>query len=80
MVISTCVDRFTRWPEAFPIKDITAETVTKMLVSGWISQFGVPSIIVTDRDSQFESHLWTQLHQFFGIHRQRTTAYQPAAW
>ena len=37
-----------------------------------------PSTIVTDRGSQFESHLWSQLSQLLGIHRQRTTAYHPA--
>ena len=75
----TCVDRFTRWPEAFPLMDITAESVARAFVLGWIARFGVPSTVITDRGRQFESNLWSQLNQLFGIHKQRTTAYHPAA-
>ena len=75
----TCVDRFTRWPEAFPLRDISAATVAQTLVSGWIARFGVPSTITTDRGGQFESSLWTHLRTLLGTARTRTTSYHPQA-
>ncbi|BHF83514.1 hypothetical protein SprV_0902665700 [Sparganum proliferum] len=50
----TCVDRFTRWPEAIPLPDIAAPTVVKAFLSRWVAIFGAPSTITTDCGAQFE--------------------------
>ncbi|KAL0859981.1 hypothetical protein ABMA27_010296 [Loxostege sticticalis] len=70
----TAVDRFSRWPEAIPITDITAETVAKAFIEVRIARFGCPTIIVTDRGRQFESALFTYLSQRIGFQHRRTTA------
>ncbi|BHF75000.1 hypothetical protein SprV_0501809300 [Sparganum proliferum] len=75
----TCVDHYTRWPEAIPLPNVQAETIVKAFVSRWVAIFGAPSMITTDRGAQFESTLFQTLLNFFGCTRIRTTAYNPAA-
>ena len=75
----TVVDRFSRWPAAFPIPNINAETVIDTLTHGWICAYGVPEVITTDRGSQFSSQVFTQLLKTWGIRHIMTTAYHPEA-
>lgn len=75
----TVIDRFSRWPEAIPLQNITAETCAAALVSGWIARFGCPARVTTDRGRQFESQLFKSLAVMVGARHLRTTAYHPAA-
>ena len=77
--ILTCVDRFTRWPEATPLADICTDTVARAFIDTWISRFGVPLSLTSDRGSQFESIVWGKVMTLLGIRRFRTASYHPQA-
>lgn len=75
----TAVDRYTRWPEVWPMSGISAEEVASTFISGWIARFGVPTVITTDQGRQFESDLFRRLLQCCATERTRTTSYHPCA-
>lgn len=75
----TAVDRYTRWCEAYPMPDQTAQTVVDTFYSHWVSRFGVPDQITTDQGRQFESELFHLFSKILGSHKLRTTAYHPSS-
>lgn len=75
----TIIDRCTSWPEAVPVREITAEVVARALYENWIVRYGCPLRISTDQGRQFESLLFTSLMKKFGVTRIRTTAFHPQA-
>lgn len=75
--VLTIIDRFTRWPEAFPMPDMTANTIANTFVTEYIARFGVPDFITTDQGRQFESKLFKELVQILGVCRIRSSPYHP---
>ena len=75
----TMIDRTTRWPEAVPISDTTAETVVQSFLDNWISRYGVPVTVTSDRGAQSTSELWRRMLSRFGISVASTTSYHPQA-
>ena len=75
----TMVDRTTRWCEIVPLSDTSTVNCANALFSGWISRFGVPSSITSDRGSQFSGSIWSSMCQVLGINHSMTTAFHPQA-
>lgn len=71
----TCIDQFTRFLIAVPIANITVKTVAKVFMKIWVTIFGTPITIATDRGVQSESELFNSLAKFQGSNRICCTAY-----
>jgi len=76
--ILTVMDNFTKWAEAIPLRNHTASTVARVLMANVFSRFGMPLQLLSDRGPEFESELFTELCNWMGIDKVRTTAYHPA--
>ena len=64
------------------LRDLPAPKATDELrrfLHGWIAHFGTPSVITSDRGSQFVSELWQHFSTLLGIKLHPTTAYHPQA-
>jgi hypothetical protein len=65
--------------EAVPVADTSAATCAAPLFSGWISRYGVPHVLTSDRGPQFVSEVWATVCQQLEICHKTTTAYHPQA-
>ena len=77
--IFTIIDRTTRWPEAIPLQGTSTIDCARALIVAWISRFGVPLDITSDRGAQFTSALWSTISQQLGCELHHTIAYHPQA-
>ena len=66
---------FTRYMMAFITKDQKAKTVMQILYEQFISVFGMPAKLLSDKGMNFTSALVEELCSAFGIQKCRTTAY-----
>ena len=65
--------------KAIPLKEMSASTCSQVFFSHWVSRFGVPATVTSDRGTQFTSDTWQQLCKRLGCRHVTTTAYYPQA-
>ncbi|XP_061920399.1 uncharacterized protein LOC133661276 [Entelurus aequoreus] len=70
------VDYATRYPEAVPLRSISAKSVAQALFQV-ISRVGIPKEILTDQGTSFMSRTLKELYGLLGIKSIRTSVYHP---
>ncbi|GFO12379.1 Pol polyprotein [Plakobranchus ocellatus] len=75
--IGGVLEQTSRWPEVIPLSGISSTDCAKALIRNWISRFGVPLDVTSDRETQFTSTLWGEIANQLGVQLHRTTAYHP---
>ena len=75
--ILVMVDYFTKWCEAAPLKRTDAHTVARVIFDTWISRWGAPIQLHSDRGSNFESLIVSEMCSILKIRKTRTTPYHP---
>ena len=73
------IDQFTRWLEAYPLPDQTAEQVARVVVDQFIARFGSPLYIHSDQGRNFGSDLFGSVCELLDIVKTRTTPTHPAS-
>ena len=71
------VDSFSKWMEAYPIPNIEAKTVAERLVLEFISRFGVPLQIKSDRGRQFDCELFKEMCILLDVEHRMSTPFHP---
>ena len=70
------MDYATKWPEAFPLKNTSTETLLDCLVE-MTARLGIPEEVLSDNGSNFVSKTMHQFCQLTGIYQIKTSPYHP---
>ncbi|MDY6929837.1 MAG: RNase H-like domain-containing protein [Pseudomonadota bacterium] len=77
-MILTVTDHFTRWVEAFPLREATAANIARCVVE-FVCRFGMPLELHSDQGKNVDGHLIREVCELLGIRKTHTTAYHPSS-
>ena len=65
----TAVDHFSKWADAFPIRNQEARTVAQVLMDKVFCYLGMPLQILSDQGTNFQSELFKELCEMMNIEK-----------
>ena len=71
------IDNFSRFVSLIPLKQATGVDVAKALYKRWITVFGSPESIHSDRGTEFENEVIRDLCTLFNIRKSKSSPYYP---
>ena len=74
-----CIDHFTSWVEAAPMKTITAKEVIEVFFKLIISRHSCPETILTDQGRQLVGNVFQGLCDLFNIEKRQVSAWHQQA-
>ena len=70
------LDHTTRFVDALPMAEATANSCGQAFVAHWVSRFGLPDKATSDHGNTFIAQMWTHLHESLGT----LVDYTPIYW
>ena len=77
--ILTFIDHYTKYVEAFPIPDQSAQTCARVYATEILTRHGTGSKLITDQGTAFMSVFFNETCKALGIRRAHTTPYHPSS-
>jgi hypothetical protein len=70
--ILTICDCFTKWIEAFAMKDQESITIMEVLVDQFVCRFGTPMQLHSDQGTNFQSNAFNEMCDYLSIDKSKT--------
>ena len=70
-------DYLTKWAEVFPLPEVTAPTVAKILVEEIVCRFSCPRSLLSDQGTNFTSKIVREVCRLLEVKKLQTTIYHP---
>ncbi len=67
----------TKWVVMIPLRDKSMLTVQREYLNNWVGHFGAPTMLITDRGTEFHNVVAEELAQIWGCRKVETTPRNP---